>query len=230
MTLGELRTALRWRLDDSAAPYLWPDEELNSYINQAVDEACFRARLNIDSSSAAVTPVVVTAGVAEYALHSSIIDVLRVWDNVDNHKLIKTGFDELDQLYPSWPSHEGPLMKYVLDLNYYHATGDEDQTHRLTIYPKPAKDTTLSLTVYRLPLEPMASDGDVPEIPRQYHSDLLHWAAHLAYLKRDADTSDPNKARDAMQLFEIAFGEKPGAVILEHRRKYGARRVISRWK
>lgn len=229
MTLGELRLRLRERLDDNVAPYLWSDAELNSFLNQAVDEACVRARLIVDSTSAEVTPIAITAGVNQYPIHRSVFYIDRIYDTGSKCEVLKAGHDDLDERYPQWLDAEGSPAKFMLDLNFYHVPGDEEHTHKLTLFPKPDVDTTLQLTVFRLPLEPMASDGDTPELPSFFHPDLLHWACHLALLKQDADTDSASRSERYALKFETAFGPKPDASMVEFRRKKRPKRVIARW-
>lgn len=229
MNLGELRLALRSRLDDTIVEYLWSDSELNRYLNEATNEACLRARLLVDSTSAAVTPITVTAGVSQYPVHKSVFYIDRVFHTGSKRELQKIGHDELDEKFMKWPDDNGVPTKFLMDMNYYHVPGEDDHTHRLTIYPTPLENSTLQLTVFRLPLEAMESDGDVPELPPHAHADLLHWACHLAYLKRDTDTENLGRAQMYAQLFEQSFGPKPDAYITEYRRKKRAKRVIARW-
>lgn len=76
MTLDELRALCRSLADDTVAPYLWSDAEWDQFLNEAEREACIRARLIEDDSTAAVTRVVITTARRRYPLHPSIIDVL----------------------------------------------------------------------------------------------------------------------------------------------------------
>jgi hypothetical protein len=41
---------------------------------------------------------------------------------------------------------------------------------------------------------------------------LRHWIAYRAYLKPDEDTYRPDKAKEAMALFEQEFGPKSSAI------------------
>ncbi len=77
MTLDELLDACRQETDDIEAPQLWSDAEFKFWLNEAEREACIRARLIEDVSSAATT-VAVTTSTAIYALHASVLDVLRI--------------------------------------------------------------------------------------------------------------------------------------------------------
>ena len=181
MTLGELRSALRSRLADVSPDYLWSDAELNSFLNQATDEACIRARLIVDSTSVVVTSIAVAAGVNQYPIHKSVFFIDRAFDLGSKRELTKIGHDEMDEKFLKWPDDTGIPTRFLLDMNYYHVPGAEEHTHKMTIYPTPLASSTIQLTVFRLPLEAMESDGDTPEIPTHLHPDLLHWACHLAY-------------------------------------------------
>src|SRR5574337_1519197 len=52
MTLDEMRAAVRHDLQDNTKPYRWGDDFLTRAINEAETEACRRARLITDSTSA----------------------------------------------------------------------------------------------------------------------------------------------------------------------------------
>ena len=59
--------------NDTSAGYLWRDEEIIRYLNSAVDEACERALLLEDRSSAACCQSDLDAAETTYALHPSVI-------------------------------------------------------------------------------------------------------------------------------------------------------------
>lgn len=75
MNLEALRSEARLQLGDNAQPYFWANEWLDARINEAIREACIRARLIEDSSSPA-SSIDIEAGVKEYDLHEAVIDVL----------------------------------------------------------------------------------------------------------------------------------------------------------
>lgn len=229
MTLGELRSLLRSRLDDTSLPQLWGDAELNGYLNQAVNEACVRAQLNLDSTTPEVTVIPVTAGVYEYPVHSSVYHIESVWDEGRNRLLVRSGAEEREFRQPGWRTERGEPLRYMLDLHYYHVPGDTEHSHRLRIHPIPEHGTTIKLSVLRLPLYGMESDADEPEIPVHLQPELLHWACHLAYLKRDADTEDVGRSDLFAQRFAEAVGAKRNAREVEFRRKAYPRRVTAQW-
>lgn len=227
MDLAAIRTASRQRLDDVVGPkYLWSDEELNEFINEAVNEACIRARLNTDSSSGAAK-ISVIAGTAAYSLHESVLFVERAYLDTSAVALGKTSFHELDGAYNTWPTETGTPTNYVQDMD--HASDAGTLENQITLYPIPEVSETLSLTIYRLPLEAMSSDGDEPEIPPHLHVNLVDWVCHRAYMKGDADTLDTGKALVFERRFEKYFGPRPSARLVEWRRKQRPKRVASRW-
>lgn len=63
---------------------------------------------------------------------------------------------------------------------------------------------TLWLTVSRLPLLPLTSDTQSPEIRSDYHPYLIHGICREAWGKQDSQTFDKEKSREQRGLFEEA--------------------------
>jgi hypothetical protein len=57
------------------------------------------------------------------------------------------------------------------------------------------------------------------EIPAEHHYHLLDWMLHKAYLKKDAETENPELSKAHKELFDEAIGERPSATLLRTRRK-----------
>lgn len=213
MTLDELITAFRFRMDDTKTPYLWDDDEIVSYVNQAVDEACIRARLLLDNT----LTLSVVAGTAEYAVPDKVFFIERV-ALPTNQALVKTNLDYLDNTVgKKWLTETGTPRAYFEDYNQ----------HKLTLYPIPEENGTYKLTVYRTPTTALSADltTQSPEINAVFHADLLHWAAHLAYLKHDADTYSLEKSDHARGMFEMRFGRRPDVRQMEYLRKHNPLRT-----
>ena len=217
MNLADLISAFRARADDTAEPYLWSDEEVTLYLNEAVAEAAQRARLIQDSTTPAITQIAVTASNADYVLDASVLAVDRVKLASQPRPLVRTTVAELDANYPGWESHIGQ-PKFFTEVEGY-----------LSIIPQSPMDDTLSLTVYRLPVAPMAADTDEPEIHAKYHYRLLDWALRCAYLKNDSETLDKSKAADYQALFEQSFGVLPDANVQRKQRAHQATTVRINW-
>ena len=72
MTLGELIASFREDATDKVETYLWEDEAVTRWLNEAQDEAAVRGRLLLDDSTPAVTTIAVNAGQASYQLHAKV--------------------------------------------------------------------------------------------------------------------------------------------------------------
>lgn len=68
MNLSELRAAFRLRADDNAKPYLWSDEEVDMYLNEAQMEAAISAFLISKSID-----LDLTAGQQEYEVPAYVL-------------------------------------------------------------------------------------------------------------------------------------------------------------
>ena len=138
---------------------------------------------------------------------------------------MKVGSKDLRVLFSDWATATGTPSVYVTDLDAYNQIGN---AHAFTVYPIPDAAYELVLTVHRYPLQTL-TDFDTPEIPSRWHLDLLHWAAHLAYLKTDIDTGSYERSPLCAQMFERAFGPAKSAEWSEEKRKKFVRRVTSQW-
>lgn len=211
MTLGEMISEFRLQRQDAKAPYFWSDDEITSYVNAAVNEACERALLIEDRSSSA-TSITLSAGKANYQLHASVIKVERV--SYAGEAIPETSVEKLDETISKWEVRTGAPTQYML----MGTTG-------ISVTPIPTAETILVtnkllLTVYRTPLAALTGEGSSPEIPNIHHLRLLYWVYKLALLKNDADTLNKVKADEYEAMFERAFGIRPDAnVRRKHRDK-----------
>lgn len=196
MNLGEIREQCRIELDDVAPDYLWSDAELDNLINQAEAEASRRSRLIIDASTADICTIAVVAGTAVYPLSSKILRVLEAYPSWDTRPLRHAITKELN-CRTGWRTETSARPDHVVK---------DWETGKLRLYPIPTEAGTLSLRVYRTPLERMQADDDVPEIKEAYHDKLVYWVKYRAYLKPDADTLNKNAAAEALAEFEREFG------------------------
>lgn len=208
MTVAEFIERFRLEMADTAAPYLWSDDEIAAYLNEAVNEACERARLIEDSATPAVCTLALIPGQSSYELHKSVIDVRRVTFN--GKRLGLSSIEAEDENDLTWETRKGsePLRVIV------------SGTNRIRVVPEPTEAVSLGLTVYRTPLKALSADNDSasPEIPDIYHPRLKDWAYRCAYLKQDAEAFDKSAADDFEARFERSFGVRPDANVARKRR------------
>lgn len=212
MTLDELIQAFRDQADDARTPFLWSDEEVIRYLNEAAREACERASLIYDEESEAAT-ISFEAEQSSTALHESVFDVVRVvWDG----KLLSSVAREtLDKTNGQWFSLIGQPT------HFYTVHGISSLN--IGVYPKHSEAIDLSLGVYRRPLVDMEGLDDVPEMHSRHHFRLIDWALSLAYRKEDEEAKDLQKAERHERAFALSFGPP----IDEHVRHKWARKRMN---
>lgn len=64
-----------------------------------------------------------------------------------------------------------------------------------------------NLEVFRQPNSSVTDETYVPEIPEEYHRDLIYWVLHEAYKKQDADTFNQDRSNFFLTKFTEVFGE-----------------------
>lgn len=210
MNVGQFISRFRERMTDIATGQLFTDEEIiDGYLNDAVEEACQRAHL-IEDNTSAFTSIAWTAAQASASLPAYVLKVIRV--TFDGRKLTETSIDELDDECGSdWESRTGLPSAY-----YFERNGT------LRLYPIPAAAGAVKLRVSRLPIDPYSADRDSEdiEIPLQWHVKLLNWMYRTALLKNEAETQDKVRADEYEARFIADFGQRHDAnVERKHRDK-----------
>lgn len=205
MDLAALRSATRTLMGDLVQPYLWEDDSIDRKLNNAVREACLRARLLKDDADSLpkLCSLTVTAGNARIAYDPAIL-VVRSGVLVGScRKLWALSAESMDRQEPNWDTNActGTPEYMVMDLTQ----------KTLRLYPTPDASTTLRLRVWRMPLETdlMESDNDEPVIQIPDVEELCHWAASEAYMINDSELRSEAKAGDHLALFEQRFGARP---------------------
>ena len=208
MNLGELIEAFRDESDDKARDLngsrndvFATDDTLIRFANEAQVEACRRAFLLGDSTSPMCT-ITYAANDASVPLDGKILEIRWAADPSGQQlSILKPG----GCIHPPPGWQHDPLRAAPQSLILGIDTG------RAHLYPRPKDAGTLHLTVYRLPLERMAVDDDVPEIRDEWHRGLVDWMLYRAYSRRDGDRHDPRLAAEALARFEAEFGRGHGA-------------------
>jgi hypothetical protein len=205
VNLGELRAATRTLMGDLAQPYLWEDADIDRRLNNAVREACLRARLLKDDADSlpALCSLPITAGQAIVAYNAAIL-VVRSGVLVGScRKLWALSAESMDRQEPNWDTNTctGTPEYMVMDLTQ----------KTLRLYPTPDTSTTLRLRVWRMPLatDLMESDTDEPVIQIPDVEELCHWAASECYMVNDAELRSEAKSGEQLALFEQRFGSRP---------------------
>lgn len=205
MALPDLIAQFRYDVADKALPYLWTDDEVTLWFNEAVNEAAIRARLIREDTNPDICVLDIQQDAIEYPLNPLITEIVYISmvypgnPTMIPYVIGKTTTDELDQQGPAWRAlKRRPTALIINDTN-------------LRTDCIPDTDYTMNLEVYRLPLMDMVNDADVPEINGIHHIHLVKWVKHRAYERQDADTQDMQKSTLYEKQFTDMFGERPSA-------------------
>lgn len=215
--LSELRENLLADFSDQVAgtrkDQLWTDETLVRYINEAQNRFAKRAECLRDAVTPDTCTVTMVAGQRDYALHPKVIGVLsgKFYHNTPEHiDLARAGHANLD-------TYRSPDNRF-LDFSYITSlkpgkpiafTTDEGMLgdakgalNRMTLrtYPVISPEfavrddltaSVINLRVVRFPMVKLdiSNLNGEPEIPEQYHMNILDWAGYLALRKPDLDVA-----------------------------------------
>jgi hypothetical protein len=221
----ELIFALREsKLDDLKPPYLWQDTELLRFLNYAEVQACRRAHLLIDWTTANDSGTAGTAGTlgqkplcllsitadkATYHLSPKVLQIKRCQLKSMTYPL--TGpvtYPVLDEFQSGWWGTNGTVG--TAGSGGYPAYFINEPVNTITFVPGPSANDTAYLVISRIPLLPFTLQTS-PEVEEKYHEGLMDWAAHLAFMKPDAETVNLNLAQIYEQKFIQQFGTLPDA-------------------
>ncbi len=206
MILAELLSATRSTLDDTVQPYLWGDDELTRWMNNAVREVCIRGRmLKVDAVSdpkRCLLPL--QAGVASISLDASILVPGSGMLTGQDKKLHAVTAASMDKINDAWDNgNQTPATPEYMIMDLAQKS--------IRLHPVPDVAYELRLRCWRVPveLEEMETSQDEPIIHLSNAEDLKHWACYEAYLKQGSETYDTAKAETQLAIFESRFGSRP---------------------
>lgn len=200
MTLADLIRRFRVLARDGVTPYLWADEDVKDWLNDAQRQAAIRGRLIREDTDATVCQIALTPSTRNYALHESVYEIINariVPASGTPRTMFVASREWLDAEFPDWRNDTRDAQFII-----------QDDT-RVTVVGAITAGDVLKLEVYRLPMDDMVGDFDEPEIHIAHHEHLIQWALHKAFSIPDADSFDPNRAGLAEAAFTRYFGNLP---------------------
>lgn len=177
----------RWLDDKSDGSGRWTTQAVQDGLDAGQLDFCVKTGILKDLD----TTVALTADNDEATLPSDVIEVSRVeLGNGSELRLVTE--EQLDLFKPGWRSAAAGTPAF-----WMHNKRSRD---KIALYPKPdaAAVALGNLRIYhtRKPVA-LAADGDVPEIPEEYHDALAYFALHQC-LFQNHDGQDLNGAAAAM--------------------------------
>lgn len=203
MILSELIRRFRVAAFDNEQPYLFADQDITDWLNDAVKEAAIRGRLIHDSTTTGVCTISTQPNVSIYALHESLYEINSIhWLNVDDpyrvNPLSLISQEDMADRWHDWRTREPNSPEYAIQ----HDTN-------IRLVPAPNVAGVITLEGYRVPLVPMTLDTDRPEINIIHHEYLIQWALHKGFGIPDSEVFDMNRSALAEQEFADYFGIRP---------------------
>lgn len=211
MTSGELLSLFRTEMFDSERPYLWSDEEVYGYIDDAQKMFCRKTDGIADATTAGVVALNITPGTTWVPLHPGI-KLIRRASRVDTGRPVEI-LNEQDMADRGWywDGAAGALRALII--------GEEADKAR--VFPDSSETVTVRLLVYRMPIDAIADDQPF-EISERHHRHLLLWVQALAYMKQDAETLNKTKSNE----FENKFYAYCADSLVEARREKHKTRIV----
>jgi hypothetical protein len=164
MQLSDMRTRVSQRLNEGGAPVFYPAAEITAALNEAQRFFVFLT-LGLEVT-ATWTVSAATAFTHMLTIFSDWIAPLRITD-ANGAKVRPVTLTDLASLDPSWRTSPGGPVRYA-------SLGAD----LLGIYQQPADGATaLQVTYARAPVA-LAADGDVPEVPAEFHPRLVDYGIY----------------------------------------------------
>ena len=173
----------------------WSNEELTTFINEAVGKVCSSTGYLQDIQAG--FQIALVAGTAIYSIDPRII-------RIKHNKLTDSGLPltilEMEDVedISNWIDLEGRPYRMIVD----YTQG------QIVINPTPVANDTLDLWTVRHPM--VACDWASPtedntELPPTWQIPMLSYAAHLAYSKDESNALDPEAAEKQLARFINEF-------------------------
>lgn len=186
MTLDRLLKLARKTLRDRSKPYLWDDEDIVTYLNEAQEKVVRKTLAFVRDDE----ELQLSAGTALYDLPDYVQLVYRVrLDGITGELAASTdNWTPVDNLLAQ-PS------RYTLDT----------ATQSIRFWSTPDKDYTAIMRIARFPTELAVDNLDAEcELPGKYQLALVDWAAYRCFTHDDADGNNADAAQRAKDRYEEA--------------------------
>ena len=179
---------------------LWTDTRLMSYIDQAHIRFARLTQILRDNTTPTVTQITLVDGQSEYPLHKAVTAVLSLKYDTDAYNLPRASVDLLDTRVPTDFPWFDVNQNQILPPGRPRAWTSDQSLRTLRVYPTPTiaeAGKILQMRVARLPIATLTALDlfASPEIPEEYHLDMLEWAAYKALSNHEIDagvlTDDP---------------------------------------
>lgn len=201
MNLEDLIRRFRTLAGDKKAPFMWEDEDIRDWLNDAQVQACVRGRLLLEDADAAMCVIDIEADRHTYPLHEKLYELVRL----DYKATGESCSTPIKVVSREWLDDKQPHWREIHRPTRYAIQGETS----IRLAGTPTTAGVLTIEAYRLPREVMAQPASRPEIHEASHEHLINWALHKAFSVPDAQAFDPQRAALAEDAFTAYFGRMP---------------------
>lgn len=189
MNTTELLGIFRAEVFDLELPYLWSDELVYTYIDDAQKWFC-RLTYGIEDARSFQVKIVGDSATVWYDLDPMILKLRDAYDSVTGDPIDLIAAEKLHENGVKFDGSVGPVKALITGL----------EKNVLRAYPIPNIASTVDLYTFRLPYT--VGKGDNFEIDEQHHLNLLMWVKYRAYSVQDGEARDDKKAAQNKADFE----------------------------
>lgn len=211
--VDSLVAKFRREMDDTVQPYLWSEDDIVDYLDQAEDEFA-------DLADAINEQIEVTYLADDVWLNiPGYVTRVRQAENADdadvplyNHeewqKVLSTDDYGISTIPTGWKTKTGAVPVALVT----------DTTGAARMYPIPTEDGAVTLTIFRRTLKHLADRGKFEVTDRRHQRCFLKLAKALAYMKHDAEAFNAQLAEKYEAEFRAEVEELKSRVSRARRR------------
>jgi hypothetical protein len=193
MDSTDLYSLFRSDVRDMAQPYLWSDDEVYAYMNDAY-LMYFRYIGGIGDVTSSITQLSYSAGDMYTDISPTILQVRAAYRVSDERELTLINFQDVGMTLQydygvarnmRLSSEEGTVTAMIIGM----------EPNKVRWVKVPDADDTVQLHVFRLPDHQItAADQEFVDLDERHHIHLLEGMKARAYMKQDAETFNPKLA------------------------------------
>lgn len=211
--LDQMVAKFREQMDDVATPYLWSDDEIIDYLDEAEDEFA-----DLVDAIPDTLEIPHTGGDATVEMPSYITRVRGAYDEEGRDIQLFNDEEWNDALYTSDYGWTARKTQWRMDTGKVTSLITDTVKDEARLYPIPETSGTLYLRVYRRPLLSLADRGAFEITDRAHQRCLLLKTRSLGYMKHDSDVYDPKKAESLDAQFRMEASKFAARITRSRRR------------
>lgn len=199
MDTKALYDKFRSEVNDTKPDFLWKEDEVYGYIDEAQKMFC-RLTGGLADSSSPLTLIKAKEGVKWASVSPRILKIRMASLVATDRPLTVLNFEDREIGPARFTTSDYGNLNTGLTLENDNLPGPiralvtNEEENRVRWIQVPTEDQDVRLVTYRLPKEDIKGNSACLEINEQHHYYLLHWMKHLAYAKEDAETYDRGKS------------------------------------